>query len=364
MKDVVFLLFDLLSAIAKLLRPGGARAVIAENLLLKQQLIIHSRTRQRTPNLSASDRIMLGFWSLFLNTRRISRSAIIIKPSTLLRFHSALKKRKYRFLYSPRTGRRPGPKGPSREVIKAIVEMKQRNPRYGCPRIAQQMNLAFGLNLDKDIVRRVLAAYYKPDSNDHGPSWLTTLGHAKDSLWSRDAGPIDLFRAESITLKSHWVLVVMDQCTRRIIGFAVHAGTVDGLVLCRMFNNATTGKHLPLRISSDNDPVFQYHRWKANLRILGIEEIKSLPHVPMSHPFVERLIGSIRRELLDQTFFWTATDLENKLREYQSYYNKHRCHSGRDGATPVVSEPRDVIDIPNYRWEKHCRGLFQLPVAA
>lgn len=81
------------------------------------------------------------------------RSAIVIKPSTPLSFHSALKKRKYRLLYSPRGGKNPGPKGPSMEVINAIVSMKQRNPRYGCPRIAQQTNLAFGLELDKDGVR-------------------------------------------------------------------------------------------------------------------------------------------------------------------------------------------------------------------
>ena len=138
MKDVFFLVFDLLITLAKLNRPGGSRAVIAENLLLKQQLIIHSRSRQRAPNLTVQDRALLGFCSLFLNPRRIARSAIIIKPSTLLRFHSALKKRKYRQLYSPRGGRKPGPKGPSREGINAILKMKQRNPRFGCPRIAQK----------------------------------------------------------------------------------------------------------------------------------------------------------------------------------------------------------------------------------
>jgi putative transposase len=191
----------------------------AEDLLLKQQLIIHSRSRQRAPNLSAQDRALLGFWSLFLNPRRIARSAIIINPSTLLRFHAAWKQRKYQLLYSPRGGRKPGPKGPSKEVIKAIVEMKRRNPRFGCPRIAQQINLTFGLELDKDTVRRVLAAHYRPDTGNHRSSWLTTIGHAKRSLWS-----VDLFRCESILLKSHWVMVVMDQYTRRIIGFGVHAG--------------------------------------------------------------------------------------------------------------------------------------------
>ena len=114
-----------------------------------------------------------------------------------------------------------------------------------------------------------------------------------------------------------------------------------------MFNMATSEQGWPKYISSDNDPLFQYHRWKANLRVLDIEEIKSVPHVPMSHPFVERLIGSIRRELLDHTLFWTATDLENKLREYQHYYNESRAYSGRDGGTPVESDVAKVIDINN-----------------
>lgn len=326
MRDVIYLLFYLIAALASLAQPGGGRSVIAENLLLKQQLIIHSRSRQRAPNLTTQDRALLGFWSLFLNPRRIARSAIIIKPSTLLSFHHAIKKR---------------------------------NPRYGCPRIAQQINLAFGLELDKDVVRRILATHYKPEPSSLGPSWLTTIGHAKDSLWS-----VDLFRCESIKLKSHWVVVVMDQYTRRIIGFAVNAGNVDGPALCRMFNEATSGQGWPIHISSDNDPLFRYHRWKANLRVLEIEDIKSLPHVPMSHPFVERLIGSIRRELLDHTFFWTATDLENKLKDYQRYYNECRTHSGRNGETPAESDHRKVIDIKQYRWQRHCRGLFQLPMAA
>ena len=107
MKDIIYLLFHLLTTIAKLIRPGGSRTVIAENLLLKQQLIIHSRSRQMTPNLTTRDRALLGFWSLLLHPRRIVRAAIMIKPSTLLSFHNALKKRRYRQLYSPGGGRKP-----------------------------------------------------------------------------------------------------------------------------------------------------------------------------------------------------------------------------------------------------------------
>ena len=367
MKDLIYLLIHLLTTLAKMIKPGGGRAVMAENLLLKQQLIIHSRSRQRAPHLTTSDRVLLGFWTLFMNPRRIARSAIIIKPATLFRFHAAMKKRKYRNLYSPGGGRKPGQKGPSKEVmpdtagqaLKPIAEMKRRNPRYGCPRIAQQINLAFGLDLDKDTVRRLQDIHYKPEPGEWGPSWLTVIGHAKDSLWC-----IDLFRCESILLKSHWVMVVMDQYTRRIIGFAVNAGNVDGPTICRMLNEATSSQGWPKYLSSDNDPLFQYHRWKANLRVLEIEEVKSIPHVPMSHPFVERLIGSVRRELLDHTFFWTVTDLENKLQDYRRYYNEYRTHAGRDGVTPVVSAGNKPVDLNQYWWRKHCRGLFELPVAA
>ena len=220
MNSAVLLVLHLLSALAKQIRPGGYRTVVAENLLLKQQLIIHSRTRQRSPNMRTQDRTILGFLSLFL---------------------------------SP---------------------------------------------------------------------------------------------------------------TRRIVGFSVHEGAVDGPALCRMFSEATARQRPPDRISKDNDPLFQYRQWKANLSILEIEEIKSLPYIPMSHPFVERLIGSVRRELLDQTFFWTKADLENKMRAYQQYFNAYRCHSSRNGTTPVESSNRQSLNLNNFHWEEHCRGLFQLPIAA
>jgi transposase InsO family protein len=330
---------------------------------MKQQLLIINRSRQRAPNLSALDRFLLGFWSLFLNPRRILRAAVIIRPSTLLKFHNLLKQHKYRLLYSSAgSKRKPGPKGSSPELIQAIIEMKQRNPRFGCPRIAQQINKVFGTNIDKDVVRRILAVHYRPGPGNAGPSWLSFLGHTKDSLWS-----IDLFRCESIVLKSHWVLVIMDQFTRRIIGFGVHAGDVDGIALCRMFNTAISAAGIPRYLSSDNDPLFQYHRWQANLRILDVQEIKSVPNVPLSHPFVERLIGTIRREYLDQTLFWNASDLKKKLEDFQQYYNSHRVHTSLDGGTPSEFGGQAVIhrlDPHQYRWKSHCRGLYQLPVAA
>ena len=207
MKDLLLILAHLLTTLAKLLGPGGAKAIIADSLLMKQQLIVINRSRRRAPNLTVIDRLLLGFWSLFLSPHRIRRAAVILRPSTLLNFHDILKKRKYRLLYTARRKGKPGPKGPSQALIEAIVELKRRNTRFGCPRIAQEINKAFGLNIDKDVVRRVLEKHYRPGPDSGGcPSWLTFVGHMKNSLWS-----VDLFRCESILLKTHWVLVVMDR---------------------------------------------------------------------------------------------------------------------------------------------------------
>ena len=123
MKDLLILFVHLLTTIAKLFGPGGAKAVVADNLLMKQQLLIINRSRQllhallyllhpcsrrrRARNLTTMDRFLLGFWSLFLSPRHIQRAALIIRPSTLLKFHRLLKQRKYRQLYSP--GRKDKP---------------------------------------------------------------------------------------------------------------------------------------------------------------------------------------------------------------------------------------------------------------
>ena len=90
MKDLLVLLAHLLTTVARRLGPGGTRAVVADSHLMKQQLLVINRSRRRAPNLSAIDRVLLGFFSLFLTSRQIQRAAIIIRPSTLLRFHEAL----------------------------------------------------------------------------------------------------------------------------------------------------------------------------------------------------------------------------------------------------------------------------------
>ena len=239
----------------------------------------------------------------------------------------------------------------------AVSRMRRSSPRVGltcpvhrdrrdCRKIAEQISRAFAIEINKDVVRRILIRHYRPVPGGDGPSWLTVIGHAKDSLWSAD-----FFRCESILLKSYWIMVVMDVFTRRIIGFGVAAADLDGPIICRMFNRAIAKQTPPKYLSSDHDPLFRFHRWLANLRILEVDEIKAIPGTPRSHAFVERLIGTVRREYLDRTLFWNQGDLERKLENYTVYYNQHRCHTGLAGATPaercgVPAQPIANLQLP------------------
>jgi putative transposase len=149
---------------------------------------------------------------------------VILKPATVLAFHKALVKRKYSKFYSNRAKRDPGRKPQGQVLIDLVIEMKRRNPSFGYGRISMQIFEAFGISISRFAVGRILRKNIHNLPSGDGPSWLTSIGHIKDSLSS-----VDLFRCESATLKSHWVMVVIDQFTRRIIGFAVQAGDCDGV---------------------------------------------------------------------------------------------------------------------------------------
>jgi len=134
-----------------------------------------------------------------------------------------------------------------------------------------------------------------------------------------------------------------------LVGFATHEGSLDSLAARAMFNRIRKGQSPPRWISSDHDPIFNYPRWRANLRILDIDETKTAPYCPRSHPLVERVIGTIRRELLEQTLFW--------IRGHLSLTN-------RSPAQAAAKTNTNRKFLGNYSWESHCNDLFKTPIAA
>src|SRR5262245_27429055 len=141
-----------------------------------------------------------------------------------------------------RAGRGPDPSHRRTQVAESSLRLSA-----DCARIISQ---TFGVEIDKNVVYRVLSKHYRQTPGGDGPSWLSLIGHTTDSLWS-----VDLFRSESIVLRSYWVLVVMDQFTPRLVGFGVHGGAITGVDVCRMFNAAVHGQGMPRHLSTDHDPV-------------------------------------------------------------------------------------------------------------
>ena len=218
MREILIAIFSTARCYVALLKPGGRRAVIAEVLALRMQLIAMKRTSKPAPSRKPSSRFLLGLCAGFISKHRLDRTLIVIKPATVLKFHRLLVKRKYSALFGPKRPKKTGRPPVSAEIRNLVIEIKEQNPRFGCPQIAAIITDRTGINIGVETVRRILKRN-RTDGGGSGPSWLTFLGHQKDSLWS-----IDFFRVESILLQTHLVCVVMDQYSRKIIGIAVNRG--------------------------------------------------------------------------------------------------------------------------------------------
>ncbi len=162
--------------------------------------------------------------------------------------------------------------------------MKQRNPRFGCLRIAQQISKTLGIEINKDTVRRVLAKHYRPGSNDGGPSWRTFIGHLTDSLRS-----MNRFRCEWRAFNKHRVLGVLNSFIRQIMGYDIHCGPVDGIARYPLLGNAAPIMEAQKPLNSNNDPTLLHHQWKTML--LGGDATNTVAILPLSLPCAEWRMG-------------------------------------------------------------------------
>ena len=269
MKTLALLVIHVLTTLAQRAGPDGAKAIIAESVLLKHQQLIAHRSARKTPKLTTSDRFLCGFLTLFMRPGRIRKAAVVLKPTTLTKFRRALLSRNYRLLFSSRKNAKPGPKGPADDLVRVIVEMKQRNSHFGCPRIAQQINKAFGLNIDKDVARRVLAKHYRPEHYDGGHSWLTFYRRMAESLWS-----IEYFQHRPNLPRILSSLFAIGQCTRRRIGFGSAGYHFYQTVFCSLFTAGIPVVVASKLLSPAQDQPFSHHRHRR--KCLGADRTQRL----------------------------------------------------------------------------------------
>ena len=287
MRDPIILLVHLIATLARLMGPGGLRSVVAESLLVKQQLLMLNRSRHRAPNLCASDRILAGVCALFMRPARVFRSAIVLRPSTILNFHRTLRQRKYRLLFSPKR-RRTGPKGPPKDLVDAIVDMKRRNPRWGWPRIATT-DRARLCGRQRQGRGAPSARYARSTGTPLGWSVLADVpGACEGSPVEHRPVPVRVGDpAKPLGAGSDGPIHAADRRLWHPCWNRGWPGPVPYVQPCDSRALASDAPQLRPRPAVSVSPMAC-----ANLRVLQVTEVKSVPYVPLSHPFVERLIGT------------------------------------------------------------------------
>ena len=298
---------------------SGKAALIAENLALRQQIIVLQRSVKR-PRIGCRDRI---FWAWLSKLWACWRSAlIIVQPDTVIKWHRA-GFRLYWLWKSRTTGR------PKKDVIvrDLIREMSRDNPIWGAPRIKAELRL-LGHNVAESTVARYMVKQRKPPS----PTWRSFLANHASQI-----AAVDFFTAYTITFKVLYCFVVLSHDRRRVIHFNVTQNptaewTAQQIIEAFPYDTA------PRFLLHDRDSVYG-GVFRRRVKGMGIEEVTTAYRSPWQNPYCERVIGSIRRDCLDHVIIFNEAHLRRILAEYVRYYNESRTHSSLDSNSPI---PREI----------------------
>lgn len=263
-----------------------------------------------------------------------------VKPETLVRWHR-LKFTEFWAKKSKKIGR------PSidREVIKLIRTIYSENYKLSPEKIYEQL---VNLGLENPPTPNTIAKYIKdmrkPPTRRQLESWHAFMKNHMDVTWATD-----FFTIPTITFQVLYVLIIIEHGSRRIVRFAVTKNP-NMFWLTQQFRNATPyGKH-PKYLIHDNDPVFKSKVFQDFLASSNIKSKATSFRSPWQNPYAERVIGTIRAELLNHIIPFSERHLERLLDGYiNDYYNTHRTHQGLDGNTPIPTPEYEPVDIDEFK---------------
>ena len=313
----------MLTALMVLLRSirlicGGHRATVLENLALRQQLAVLTRTVKR-PQLRSTDRL---FWILLAKGWRDWRSAlIIVQPDTVVRWHRQWLRRRW-----TRLSQRRVPAGPAtNSTIRALVRtMTTANPLWGAPRIHGELG-KLGITVSERTVSRLLRRPRRPPSQ----TWRTFLTNHVATLVS-----MDFFTVPTLTGRVLFVLVLLSHQRRRIIHVNITEHPTAAWTAQQMIE-AFPEDTAPRWLLRDRDAIYG-DVFRRRVASMGIGEVVSSPSSPWQNPYAERLIGSLRRECLDHVIVLGDRHLRHLLTAYLTYYHGARTHLALEKDAPTT----------------------------
>ena len=317
-------MIQLISSLVRLLQlvVPSRRSLTLENFALPQQLAVYKRSVKR-PRLRQTDRL---FWVWLSRCWADWRSAVVIvQPRTVVAWHRQAFRR-YWSWKSRRTRRKPGRPCLTQEIRQLIRKMRQANPIWGAPRLHGEL-LKLGIKISESTISRLLPKRQKPPSQ----SWRVFLADHVGDLVS-----VDFFTVPTINFGILFVFLVVAHDRRRVVHFNITTNPTAFWTAQPMIE-AFPGNTAPRYLLRDRDGFYGNY-FRDRVEGMGIKEVLTAPRSPWQNPFVERLIGSIRRECLDHVIVLNRRHLRRILNSYFDYYHRSRTYLAMGKGAPVERE--------------------------
>lgn len=338
MTDLLLGLFRLIWLFGK-----GHHAVVLENLALRQQIAVYKR-KQKRPRLVRGDR---WFWiALSLAWKDWRQTLCIVHPDTVVRWQERF--RRYWASLSRRSAT-PGRPPVSPEVGALIRTMALSNPLWRAPRIHGELQ-KLGIEVSERTVSRVLRTIKRPPSQ----SWKTFIRNHIGEIVA-----IDFFTVPTIRLRVLFVFLVIEHQRRKVLHFGVTEHPTAGWASQQVVE-AFSEQEVKRYLIRDRDSIYG-RDFRSRVQTLGQSEVITAPSSPWQNAYVERLIGSIRRECLDHGTILSQRHLRQLLKNYLAYYyHRSRTHLGlaKDAPEPrAILRRGEIIAIPqvgglHHRYER------------
>jgi putative transposase len=298
------------------------RELLAENALLRHQLVVAARQAKR-PKLRAADRLVLvGLAAMFANWRN---ALVLVQPETLLRWHRDL----FRRLWAGRTKPKTPPKPRlAAQVIALIKRMAIENRTWGAKRIRGEL-LKLGIEVAKSTIQRYISRFR---STPTGQRWSTFLRNQAAGIWC-----CDLFEVRDLWFRCHFVFVVMHLESRKVLR-AVTTREPTSAWLAQQLRALTPFGQGPKFLLRDHDAKFGRDFDAVATGGAGTRIVRTPVLAPKGNSYVERLIGSIRRECLDHVLVLSEAHLQRVLDAYRGFFNHARPHQGIGQRRPATAD--------------------------
>jgi len=307
--------------------------LIAENVFLRQQVIVLKRQNTGRLTMTQHDRRVLVM--LASKLRGWKDALHIVKPDTVMKWH----RQGFRLFWKRKSQRQPRQLKISPQAISLIREMAIENRRWGAPRIRDEW-LKLGFKVAKRTVQKYMRQARRglpPERK--GQTWATFLANHAHEIWA-----CDFVQTYDLFFRTIFVFFMVELGSRRVVHFGVTRSPSDAWVT-QQVREATPFGAGPRFLICDNDGKYgdQFERVAEGT---GIDVIHTPVEAPKANAICERFIGSVRRELLDHILILSERHLRRKVKEYVRYFNYARPHQGINGQIPIPSSSPPPVTPP------------------